>query len=251
MSTALLTACDSASSKGVENDDVTSSDLTSNDVTSNNHWAGQWRLVNIWAEWCKPCWKEIPELNSKGTRVRFIGRRDRFPNSLQQQMQAAEQLTHNNTDGTLVIAADYGGQWDISQAAAKLLLEVKQGKLTEIDITQEQLAKHISLADVPAPDLLIRTGGERRVSNFLLWQIAYSELYFTDTYWPDFSKQELLADDVQLFSSGSQHCECHVAITSSELQLLQATPKLLSGYLAKKLTKVLNLIADREGLEKI
>lgn len=136
--------------------------------------------------------KEVPELHAKGTCVRFIGRRDRFSVSLQQQMQSATELTQANTGGTLVIAADYGGQWDIAQAAARLLAEVKQGNVAESDITEQQLAKYISLADLPAPDLLIRTGGEHRVSNFLLWQTAYSELYFTDTYWPDFTKQELL-----------------------------------------------------------
>jgi undecaprenyl diphosphate synthase len=108
-------------------------------------------------------------------------------------MQSAEELTHANTEGTLVIAADYGGQWDITQAVAKLLAAVQQGALAESDISEEQLANYLSLADIPAPDLLIRTGGEHRISNFLLWQTAYSELYFTDTYWPDFTKQELLA----------------------------------------------------------
>jgi undecaprenyl diphosphate synthase len=146
-------------------------------------------LMNLFSRYLT---KEIPELHAKGTRVRFIGRRDRFSASLQQQMLSATELTQTNTEGTLVIAADYGGHWDIAQAAAKLLADVKQGDLAESDITEEQLANYISLADVPAPDLLIRTGGEHRVSNFLLWQTAYSELYFTDTYWPDFTRQELL-----------------------------------------------------------
>ncbi|MFT6309698.1 MAG: undecaprenyl diphosphate synthase [Porticoccus sp.] len=147
-------------------------------------------LMNLFSRYLS---KEIPELNVKGTRVRFIGRRDRFSKSLQKQMQLAEELTDTNTEGTLVIAADYGGQWDITQAMAKLFAAVKQGVLTESDISEEQLASYLSLADIPAPDLLIRTGGEQRISNFLLWQTAYSELYFTDTYWPDFSKQELRA----------------------------------------------------------
>jgi undecaprenyl diphosphate synthase len=146
-------------------------------------------LMNLFSRYLT---KEIPELHTKGIRVRFIGRRDRFSKSLQQQMLSATDLTQANTGGTLVIAADYGGQWDIVQAVAKLLADVKQGDLAESDISEQQLAKYICLADVPAPDLLIRTGGERRVSNFLLWQTAYSELYFTDTYWPDFTKQELL-----------------------------------------------------------
>jgi undecaprenyl diphosphate synthase len=146
-------------------------------------------LMNLFSRYLA---KEMPDLHAKGTRVRFIGRRDRFSISLQQQMQSVTELTQRNTGGTLVIAADYGGQWDITQAAAQLLAQVQQGNLADIDITEEQLAKYISSADLPVPDLLIRTGGEHRVSNFLLWQTAYSELYFTDTYWPDFTKQELL-----------------------------------------------------------
>lgn len=146
-------------------------------------------LMNLFSRYLT---KEIPELHAKATRVRFIGRRDRFSKTLQQQILSATELTEANTGGTLVIAADYGGQWDIAQAATKVLTSLKQNNLASIDITPELLAEHMSLADLPAPDLLIRTGGERRVSNFLLWQTAYSELYFTDTYWPDFTKQELL-----------------------------------------------------------
>jgi undecaprenyl diphosphate synthase len=146
-------------------------------------------LMNLFSRYLT---KEIPELHAKATRVRFIGRRDRFSKTLQQQILSATELTEANTGGTLVIAADYGGQWDIAQAVTKVLTSLKQDNLASSDITPELLAEHMSLADLPAPDLLIRTGGERRVSNFLLWQTAYSELYFTDTYWPDFTKQELL-----------------------------------------------------------
>ena len=91
----------------------------------------------------------------------------------------------------LIIAADYGGQWDICQAASQLAQEVEAGKLTSADITPDRIASKLSFADLPDPDLFIRTSGELRISNFMLWQLAYAELYFTDTLWPDFDEQEL------------------------------------------------------------
>jgi undecaprenyl diphosphate synthase len=136
---------------------------------------------------------ELKQLQDNQTRLRFIGRRDRFSAALQQQMKDVEQATAGNQRGTLVIAADYGGQWDIVQAARKLGEEVKAGKRKVSELNPELLGEYISIADLPEPDLLVRTGGEHRISNFLLWQCAYTEFYFTDTYWPDFKAVDLQA----------------------------------------------------------
>ncbi len=134
---------------------------------------------------------ETLDLHKDGIRIRFIGERHRFGKRLQKLMQEAEQLTHDNTDTTLVIAADYGGQWDIARAAARLSERVSVGELASADISPELLARELSLADLPAPDLCVRTGGDHRISNFMLWQFAYSELYFTETLWPDFGAADL------------------------------------------------------------
>jgi undecaprenyl diphosphate synthase len=135
--------------------------------------------------------KEVGELHSNNIRLRFIGNRSRFSAKLQALMQQAETLTAANTGLCVVVAADYGGRWDITNAARELAAEVQQGKLKPEAISEELLHSHIALADLPPPDLCIRTGGECRISNFLLWQFAYTELYFTDTFWPDFGATEL------------------------------------------------------------
>src|SRR5690606_18077756 len=121
---------------------------------------------------------------------RVIGNRDRFSQSLQKAIVAAEDLTREGTT-TLVIAADYGGRWDIAQAARRLAERVELGELASFDIDEVQLSKHTALANLPAPDLLLRTGGEQRISNFLLWQCAYAELYFSPVLWPDFGAEDL------------------------------------------------------------
>lgn len=133
---------------------------------------------------------EVRELHKDGIRLRFIGERTRFSTRLQRLMQQSEHLTAGNTEATLVIAVDYGGQWDIAQAAQQLASEVKEGELLPQDITPELIDSRISVADLPRPDLCIRTGGDARISNFMLWQFAYSELYFTNTLWPDFGELE-------------------------------------------------------------
>ncbi len=134
---------------------------------------------------------ETLDLHKDGIRIRFIGERHRFGKRLQKLMRDAEQLTHNNTDTTLVIAADYGGQWDIARAAARLAEQVRAGELASADISPELLGKQLSLADLAAPDLCVRTGGDHRISNFMLWQSAYSEWHFTETLWPDFGAADL------------------------------------------------------------
>ncbi len=136
--------------------------------------------------------RETDDLNRRNIRMRFIGRRDRFSEKIQQKMHYAEATTADNTGGVLVIAADYGGQWDIAEAAKSIAVDVSKG-LLELDAIDEQLVdSRISLADLPRPDLLIRTGGDHRISNFLLWQCAYAEFYFTEKFWPDFKEQDFI-----------------------------------------------------------
>lgn len=135
--------------------------------------------------------KEVMMLHEHHIQLRFIGNRSRFPASLSEKMAEIENLTHSNPGLKLVIAVDYGGQWDICEAARQLGKAIEQGRLESQAITPEMIAHHLSMADLPHPDLFIRTSGELRISNFMLWQLAYSELYFTDTLWPDFDENEL------------------------------------------------------------
>ncbi|RJQ47874.1 MAG: di-trans,poly-cis-decaprenylcistransferase [Gammaproteobacteria bacterium] len=135
--------------------------------------------------------KEIEELHRNRVRLAFIGERRAFSDKLQQQMRAAEELTSANTGLRLTIAANYGGQWDIVQAAQQLALRVEQGTLRTDQIDRALFESCLCLSALPAVDLFIRTGGEQRISNFLLWQIAYTELYFTGTLWPDFGASAL------------------------------------------------------------
>jgi undecaprenyl diphosphate synthase len=134
--------------------------------------------------------REIKKLHKKNVRMQFIGDRSAFSAKLQKEIDNAEKLTKNNTGLSFNIAANYGGQWDITEAARKVALKVSEGVLRPEDITSETLSTHMTLASLPAPDLFIRTGGEKRISNFLLWQLAYTELYFTDALWPDFDNAE-------------------------------------------------------------
>lgn len=133
---------------------------------------------------------EAKALKKKDVSLRVIGNRERFSPAIQQAIRAAEEMTQGGKT-TLVIAADYGGRWDIAQSAQILARQVAEGILEPADITEELLDKHTSLIDLPPLDLLIRTGGELRISNFLLWQAAYAELYFSDKLWPDFDGEEL------------------------------------------------------------
>jgi undecaprenyl diphosphate synthase len=133
---------------------------------------------------------EVRELHKDGVRLRFIGNRERFSPRLRRLMQQSEHLTAGNREAILVIAVDYGGQWDIARAARELAVRVQCGDIAPDDITPEQIASRLSTADLPPPDLCIRTGGDARISNFMLWQFAYSELYFTNTLWPDFGELE-------------------------------------------------------------
>ncbi len=134
---------------------------------------------------------EAKRLHNNNVRLRFIGDRTAFSDKLRGRMDDAEALTANNTGLTLVIAANYGGQWDMAEAAKSLAEACVRGEMTPADITPEAFGRHVALADLPAPDLFIRTGGETRISNFMLWQLAYAELYFTPTLWPDFDEAAL------------------------------------------------------------
>ncbi len=133
---------------------------------------------------------ELPALHDDGIRLRFIGDRRGVSLALQDRIHHAEHLTSHNPGLQLCLALNYGGRWDITRAAQKLARQVADGALRPDRITAETVGAAMELADVPDPDLLIRTGGEKRISNFLIWQLAYSELYFTDTLWPNFRRPE-------------------------------------------------------------
>jgi undecaprenyl diphosphate synthase len=146
--------------------------------------------------------KELGKLNEKNVCLRFIGNIDAFEPRLRDSIRQAEQKTQQNTGLKLAIAANYGGRWDIAQAAARIAEDVRAGKLAPADVTPELFGGYVCLADVPEPDLLIRTGGECRISNFLNWQLAYTELYFTDCLWPDFGPEQL--DQAVVWFTGRQ-----------------------------------------------
>ena len=124
-------------------------------------------------------------------RFRVIGDLKRLPEEVRQKLHETEEHTAANTAMTMVIALSYSSHWEITEATRQIANEVKAGTLNPADINEDTLTKHMATAFMPDPDLLIRTGGEERISNYLLWQIAYSELYFCDTFWPDFSEEEL------------------------------------------------------------
>ncbi len=133
---------------------------------------------------------EVKRLQQNRVRLRIIGERLAFSEKLQQRIAEAERLTADNDGLLLQIAANYGGRWDITEAARRLARAVRDGELRLEEISEDTLAGVLSFPDCPDPDLFIRTGGDQRISNFLLWQSAYSELYFTDRLWPEFDEAE-------------------------------------------------------------
>lgn len=135
--------------------------------------------------------KEANELDENNVRVRFIGNVAGFSPELQNKVRSAMARTENNTRMTLNVAANYGGRWDIAQAARRIADEVAAGRLRPSQVDEECVSRFVMLADSPAPDLFIRTGGEMRISNFLLWQSAYTEFWFTPVLWPEFSAETL------------------------------------------------------------
>lgn len=131
--------------------------------------------------------REVGKMHANDIRLKVVGDLSRFDEKLQAMIAEAQRKTENNRRLTVTICANYGGRWDILQAVEKMLI-ANPGLVSP---SEEQLAPHLALAYAPEPDLFIRTGGEERISNFMLWQLAYSELYFTDTYWPDFDAAAL------------------------------------------------------------
>ncbi|MEO0421719.1 MAG: polyprenyl diphosphate synthase [Pseudomonadota bacterium] len=145
-------------------------------------------LMTLFAEALR---NEVAELDRNDVRLEFIGNRDALNPQLQKLMVEAEQTTRENSGLRLVIAVSYGGRWDLTQAAKQLAADARDGKLDPDHIGEEHLHERLELTQLPDPDLFIRTGGERRVSNFLLWNLAYTELHFTDCLWPDFDAAAL------------------------------------------------------------
>ncbi len=161
---------------------------------------------------------EISRLHQNKVQLRVIGNLNRFTKSLRLSIENACALTLHNNGLKLVLAVDYSGQWDIIQAVQALTDHIKTGVLPSEIITQDLFASYLSLSDLPCPDLLIRTSGEYRISNFLLWQLAYTELYFTETLWPDFNESEL--DKALLFYSQRER---RFGYTSEQLSELNVT----------------------------
>jgi undecaprenyl diphosphate synthase len=135
--------------------------------------------------------REVAELHRNKVKLQFIGDRHQLSDGLVRKIEAAEALTETNEGLNVIIAVAYGGRWDIVQAARRIADKVVSGRLRTADIDDRVLAGELQLAGIPDPDLLIRTGGERRISNFLLWNLAYAELWFCDSLWPDFREPDL------------------------------------------------------------
>jgi undecaprenyl diphosphate synthase len=143
---------------------------------------------------------EVDKLDRNNIRLKIIGDKQAFPEKLQEKIRIAETQTQKNTGLTLVIAANYGGRWDIAQAVKSIAAAMSRGEIQEQDITEQLVNDYLVTADLPEPDLFIRSGGEERISNFLLWQLAYTEFYFTNDLWPDFD-QTLLEKAINSFKS--------------------------------------------------
>ncbi len=141
---------------------------------------------------------QVDKLDKNNIKLRIIGDKAAFSAKLQNKIEQAQVQTENNTGLTLVIAANYGGRWDIAQAFQQIIKKIDGGEIQAQDVSEELIAQFLTTADLPEPELFIRTGGEERISNFLLWQLAYTEFYFTETLWPDF-EQDLLADAINSF----------------------------------------------------
>lgn len=158
---------------------------------SSENWRRPQREVSLLMElFMTALRQETSDLHKDSVCLRVIGDRSEFSHELQRSIEQAEEATTGNDGLKLVIAANYGGRWDITQAVKTLGREILDGKFVPDDIDSESIRSHLSLMDYPEPDLFIRTGGEQRISNFLLWQLAYTELYFTDCLWPDFGAEQ-------------------------------------------------------------
>lgn len=142
--------------------------------------------------------REVDELHARGIQFRFIGAREKLPHILCKRIADAEVRTAGNSRMTLTLAVAYGGRWDIVQAVRRVAAKVRAGEIDPADIDESVIGRHMSLFGLPPPDLLVRTGGERRLSNFLLWDLAYTELYFTEQLWPEFGPAQL-AEAVEFY----------------------------------------------------
>ena len=134
---------------------------------------------------------EVRKLHQNDVCLRIIGNLSRFSPRVQLLIRNAQELTRSNSSLNLTVAVNYGGRWDVTQACRQIAQQVAHGDIDPAAISKDTVARHMSTSELPEPDLFIRTGGERRISNFLLWQMAYTELYFTDTLWPDFNDDDL------------------------------------------------------------
>ncbi|MEZ5549940.1 MAG: polyprenyl diphosphate synthase [Pseudomonadales bacterium] len=160
---------------------------------STENWRRPKREVNLLMDLMRSVLEnDVQELNERGVQLRIIGDRARFAPDLRARMDDAETLTRDNDRMRLNIAANYGGRWDITQAARSLARAVQEGRLKPEDIDESSFARGLSLGEMPEPDLCIRTGGDHRISNFLLWEFAYTELFFTDAFWPAFGPEQLI-----------------------------------------------------------
>ena len=159
---------------------------------SSENWSRPQKEVSMLMElFMRALKKEVPELHSNGVRLNFIGDLSRFSEGLRKRMSKVAGLTEKNETMVLTIAVNYGGRWDILQAAKKLAITLQNSDLDVASVDESELQQYLTMSDIPNPDLLIRTGGEKRISNFLLWQMAYTELFFTETLWPDFDESSL------------------------------------------------------------
>lgn len=137
--------------------------------------------------------ESVSDLHKNNIRLRIVGDHSCYPDRLKKRLTEAEELTAGNTGLTLVCAFFYSGKWDLTQATQQIAAAAQQGELDPTSIDEDIIAKHLSMSDLPDPDLLIRTSGEQRISNFMLWQFAYTELFFTDKFWPDFTREDFQA----------------------------------------------------------
>ncbi len=135
---------------------------------------------------------EVKKLHKNNLRLRIIGDKSRFNRRLQEKIAHAEEMTASNTGMVINIAANYGGKWDITQATKRVAQDIKLGNIAPEDIEESTIAQYLTMSDLPDVDLLIRTSGECRISNFMLWQLAYAEMYFTPVFWPEFDEASLV-----------------------------------------------------------
>ncbi|MES9824291.1 MAG: isoprenyl transferase [Candidatus Thiodiazotropha endolucinida] len=159
---------------------------------SSENWQRPQKEVNLIMDlFLRSLKKEVRRLDRNHVKLKVIGDRSAFATNLQAQIDEAEQQTATNQGLLLQVAANYGGRWDITQAAKRLAEQVQSGEISPDQIDEERFSQNLCITNLPEPDLFIRTGGEQRISNFLLWQCAYTELYFTDLLWPDFNRKAL------------------------------------------------------------